>query len=288
MKHPSISEWESKGNFLSSKDSIFYIDENPSEKTVLLVLHGYPTSSYDYHHILGHLAADHRVIIPDFLGFGLSSKPYDHQYLLSDQADLIEQLMTSIGVSSCHIIAHDYGTSVFTELLARQNDDVLSFKIEHATLSNGSMLIHLSQLRTIQKLLKHPITGPIVALLSSRGIFLKNMRNIWYDQSLFDEDEIVTHWNLLCHNGGKKNLPRITRYINQRYENYDRWIGALKATHIPIHLIWAENDPVAIIDMAPELKSLLSNSKLTTMPNCGHYPMIEQAEIWVSRVLSKL
>lgn len=62
--------------------------------------------------------------------------------------------MATIGGKKVHLLAHDYGTSVATEIIARNNNHELTIEIEKLTLCNGSMHIELSQLRTIQKLLK--------------------------------------------------------------------------------------------------------------------------------------
>jgi pimeloyl-ACP methyl ester carboxylesterase len=288
MPSTELLQWKKKGNFLNGEHKLFYLDLNPTSEKVILVFHGYPTSSYDYIDVVDRLSEEYRVIIPDFLGFGLSAKPAGHNYLLSDQADQMVLLLESLNIKAVNIIAHDYGTSVFTEILARSEEGTLPFAIRHTTLCNGSMLIHLSQLRPIQRLLKNPITGPLIALLSNEKTFHRNMKNIWGDPSLYDIDKMKIHWEMLKYNHGKKRLPKLTQYINQRYAKYDRWIGALKSTDLPIHLLWAEEDPVAIIKMAHQLTEMITKNQLTTMKGIGHYPMIEQPDQWTDHVLSQL
>ena len=61
----------------------------------LLVLHGFPTNSYDFATVLDALAARRRVILPDFVGFGLSAKP-DHRYGIRGAADTIEGVLTVV------------------------------------------------------------------------------------------------------------------------------------------------------------------------------------------------
>ena len=57
--------------------------------------------------------------MPDFLGFGASDKPADHDYSLLEQADLVEALWAQEGVDETALVAHDYAVSVAQELLAR-------------------------------------------------------------------------------------------------------------------------------------------------------------------------
>ena len=66
----------------------------------MTVLHGFPSSSHDWARAAPHLATDHALLLPDFLGFGASDKPADHHYSLTEQADLIEALWAHEGVVS--------------------------------------------------------------------------------------------------------------------------------------------------------------------------------------------
>ena len=91
----SVLDWEQKGEFINVFErSLFVIDSNTifeannSVQEVLVVLHGYPTSIYDYYKVLPDLAQKYRVIMHDHLGFGFSEKPLDYSYSLIEQADI--------------------------------------------------------------------------------------------------------------------------------------------------------------------------------------------------------
>ncbi len=64
-------------------------------------------------------AGDEASIAFDFLGFGLSEKPADHVYTLAWQADAAEELVRRAGSPPVFLVGHDMGTSVATELMAR-------------------------------------------------------------------------------------------------------------------------------------------------------------------------
>ena len=256
-----------------------------SGDSVICFLHGYPTSSYEYIEVMKLIPEEYSVIAHDHLGFGKSAKPVNHDYLLTEQADICLGLYESLGIKNAHLVAHDYGTSVATEIIARDNESNLDINLKSITLCNGSMLIDMAELRIIQRLLKSKCFGPIVARMSSARTFHRNMRNIWFDKTKYEQETMQIHWELLVGDGGKKVLPKITRYINQRYENYDRWIGALKESQRPFHILWAANDPVAVVEMAHKLDQIISESTLTIIEECGHYPMIEKCELWTEKVV---
>ena len=266
--------------------SIFYRlrDGESTSSSCIVFLHGYPTSSLDYVGVMSSFPKAYKLIAHDQLGFGDSSKPLDNPYFLSEQADIVLDLLQHEGIRKFHLVAHDYGTSVATEIISRYNNRELDMVIDSVTLCNGSMLIHMSQLRLIQKLLKHKWIGKWVAKLTSEATFQRNMRNIWFNKQLYVKEEMKEHWDLLIKNGGRKVLPSITRYIDQRYTYYDRWIGGLKKAKIPMHILWAENDPVAVVQMAYRLDEIIQDSKLTIIPECGHYPMLEKEAVWSQHV----
>ena len=98
---------------------VFFVDSGGTGP-VLLLLHGFPTCSFDFHRVFDQLAESFRVIAHDHLGFGFSSKPREYSYSLLEQSELAIELWRALGVERAHLVAHDYGTSVATELLARR------------------------------------------------------------------------------------------------------------------------------------------------------------------------
>jgi pimeloyl-ACP methyl ester carboxylesterase len=280
-----VLEWKQKGKFINIFGrEIFLIDEGHNQET-LVILHGYPTSSYDYQKVLSELSKKYRVIIHDHLGFGFSEKPLDYSYSLIEQADVALQVWKQLSLKKVTLLAHDYGTSVATEVLARHNNLQIDLQIDELILCNGSAHIELSKLRLIQKLLKSKLTGKFVASLTNFTIFKRNMRNVYFDKSKATNEELQEMWFQLEYNEERKVIHKISNYINERYYFWHRWIGALKETQIPTKIIWAKNDPIAIMEIAELLASEIPNNKLLTMDNTGHFLMIENPEEWLKLVL---
>ena len=289
----TANEWKSKGEFITVNDrklfvidtSSFFSTEDKVPTETMVVLHGYPTSSYDYYKVLPELSKHYRVIIHDHLGFGFSDKPLDYSYSLLDQADLALQLWQLLGVKKVHLLAHDYGTSVATEIIARNNNHELTIEIEKLTLCNGSMHIELSKLRTIQKLLKNKWLGKYVAKLTTYAIFSKNLRNVYFDKTKVSNNELKDMWMQLEYNEGRKVIHKLSQYINERYTYWNRWIGALKETNLQTNIVWAKNDPVAVPAIARLIATEISNNILFWIENTGHFPMLENPDEWLNCIL---
>ena len=217
-------------------------------------------------------------------GFGYSDKPLYEKYSLKTQASIAENLWIKLKIKELIVLAHDYGTSVATELLARQNEKKLNVKLKGLILCNGSIHIEMAKLRPIQKLLRSKILGPLVARFASQNTFNRNMKNIFYEGSKLTSDELQNMWYLLKQNKGRRVLPKLSQYIKERFTFWDRWIGALKKTELIICLVWATEDPIAVTAIAEQLDPEIQNSRLFLLKKTGHYPMLENPKQWCALV----
>ena len=208
----TANDWKNEGQFITVFNRKIFVINKGNATENLVILHGYPTSSFDYHKVLPQLSKKYSVIIHDHLGFGFSDKPLDYSYSLIEQADIALQLWKQLGLTKVTLLAHDYGTSVATEIIARHHKQQIDLEIDQLILCNGSIHIEFSKLRTIQKLLKSKVTGKWVAKLTNFVIFKKNMRNIYYDKTKVSDSELKEMWFQLEHNEGRKVIHYLTLY----------------------------------------------------------------------------
>jgi pimeloyl-ACP methyl ester carboxylesterase len=254
----------------------------------LLLLHGFPSSSRDFAQALDRLAARRRVIVHDHLGFGFSDKPARYSYSLIEQAEVAIAVWRALGVRRGHLIAHDYGTSVATELLARRARDLCPVGFSSLTLTNGSVHIELSHLTPSQRVLRSKRLGPLFARLASERVFKLQMRRILGDPASVSEAELHAMWEGILHGGGQARLPAIAGYMDERVRFHARWVGALEALDLPAHMLWGRRDPVAVPAIAELLARETPGAKLTWLDDLGHYPMLEAPARWADAALGFL
>ena len=278
-------EWKNKGkNMDVAGHRIFYV-ENKSEKSTIAFLHGYPSASYDYYKVLPLIENDYSYVIHDHLGFGLSSKPTNYSYSFIEQAEIAIQLWKQLGIKEIHLVSHDYGTTVANEIIVRKLQGFEPVKIRSVTFSNGSVHIELAHLKLVQKLLKHPFFGKYIVALMNKRTFVRTMRDIWFDKNLFDQSEMDVLWKMLMMNSGRNVLHKISQYNNERVKFWDRWITALTQLDIPTHILWAQQDPIAVIAIAEQLHKEIPGSVYTKIDKCGHYPMLEKPGEWSEKMM---
>ncbi|MFE5845451.1 alpha/beta fold hydrolase [Streptomyces niveus] len=105
---------------------LFYREAGPPDAPVLVLLHGFPTSSFMFRHLIPELAERYHVIAPDHLGFGLSDAPPvgDFDYSFDALADLTAQLLAGLGVTRYAIYVQDYGAPVGWRLALKDPDAI--------------------------------------------------------------------------------------------------------------------------------------------------------------------
>jgi pimeloyl-ACP methyl ester carboxylesterase len=182
------------------------------------------------------------------------------------------------------------GTSVATEILARHENQLMpawfSDGIQSFTFTNGSMVLELAQLRTIQKLLLSRY-GYFLRNATTFKIFSQQVRSAHGNNKL-SADEIAMLWEINALKDGHKKAYLTINYLNdrKRFEK-SRWLPALAQTSLPVHLCWGNDDAVAKIEMAYYLKKhICRDAKLTIMEGLGHFCQLGSPDKWVDYVSS--
>jgi pimeloyl-ACP methyl ester carboxylesterase len=266
--------WRQRGENEEFRGYAIHTFHQPGPGPLLLLLHGFPSSSYDWRLLLKQ-EGERKVLAFDFLGFGLSEKPPEHDYSLFWQADLTEELVRRHGGGRpVFVMAHDMGTSVATELMARDLEGKLAMRLDGILLFNGSMVLERASPTPAQQLLRSRI-GPLVAKLSSERIFRHQLGSVFSAAHPLTDREGADQWSLICHNGGRTLGHRLVSYMDQREEHAERWHGAIRDWPGELSLAWGLQDPVATTDVLAALRELRPSVPVTELPALAHYPQLE-------------
>jgi len=212
--------------------------------SAMVWLHGFPSSSLDWRGVIDRLEAGPRMVLMDFPGFGFSAKPRcGYSYSLVDQADRLLLMLAARGIDRVDLVAHDMGTSVVCELLARRELGLLPVAIESVVLLNGSVFIEQARLTPSQKLLRSPLAG-LYTRVAAEPLFRWQIRKLLGRP--VDDGELAAMWALMQHNDGVRALPATIAYVSERYRFYQRWTGPLARLDLPVRIVWGRRDPVAV------------------------------------------
>ena len=133
-----------------------YLDEGPRSDAAVLMLHGNPTWSYYYRHLVRALAPTMRCIAPDHVGMGVSEKPQNYDYTLATRIADVEALMASLGLKRLDLVVHDWGGAIGLGFAARHPEMIRRIVVLNtAAFASNRIPARIA-------LCKAPLTGPLL------------------------------------------------------------------------------------------------------------------------------
>lgn len=275
---PSLRAWLERGRHHNvCGRRVFVIDSQvPSTLAPLLLLHGYPTSSFDYHLVFSELSRNRRVVLLDLPGFGFSDKPERYSYSLFEQTDVVESLLVRLGLERPHVVAHDMGACIALELLSRRQRRLMKGELSSLTIMSSGVYGDLAKVTISQKVLLSRF-GAAFAGLRVGQVFDMQIKSV-FARSVPDS-MVSAMWELIVYHDGHKRLPQIAGYLHERARFEDRWITSLRtAEDVPVKLLWGTHDPTSVIAVAERLEAEVPTAELTRLTRVGHYPHVEAPE----------
>jgi len=287
-----VAAWEAAGRYRQLAGHRVFVADLPAtsaeREPPLLVVHGFPTSSFDFHLVVDRLRADRRVVLVDLPGYGLSAKP-DLPYRVDLLADVVAAAAEASGLNELSLLTHDLGDTVGGELLARQQEGRWPVRVVRRVVTNGSIYIDLARLTDGQQLLlslpdeRLPDGAPV-----SEEAVAAAVAGTFADGSRVDQTELAAMAELAAHHDGLHLLPRLIRYIEERRRNERRFTGAVETHPSPLAVVWGDQDPVAVAAMASHLQAARPDATLTWLDGVGHYPMLEDPDRFADAVIDGL
>ncbi len=264
--------WRTRGQpFIFRGQSIRYWTAGQGEP--LLLLHGFPTASWDWHYLWAPLAQRFQLVACDMLGFGDSAKPLDDSYSLLNQADLQQALLQHLGIDQpVHLLAHDYGGNVAQELLARHHEGLA--EVASCVFLNTGLLPECHPLQLAHKLLLSPL-GWLVGRAFGREDLVRNLSQLNRLDSHLNESALDDYWSLILSNRGTRILHKLMGFVRERRVHRPRWLEALQRGGVPVRLINGAQDPLCSAHVLERYRQLLPEAEIILLPDIGHFPHTE-------------
>lgn len=256
---------------------IHYLEAEPREESgpapsdVVLLLHGWPTSSHLWRNVMPGLARTHRVIAPDLPGFGLSSKPLDASYGFNFQARTLEAFLDKIGVEKVNLVVHDLGGPVGV-YWATQHPE----RIERLALLNTLVYPEFS---TAVKLFGLAIRMPLLNLwlAGPSGIAFAMRFGVERKEQL-TEDVLRPYQAPFEARDARKALLLTGARLGMR--GFRQISEKLPEFKVPVRLIYGENDRILpdVAQTMERVKRDLPQAEIASLPNCGHFLQEDEPE----------
>jgi pimeloyl-ACP methyl ester carboxylesterase len=300
---PRADDWRSHGGYFSwrpaaedaSSVEIFHVEMGDPGAPVLLLIHGWPTSSIDWFEVVGQLSDRFRVCALDFPGYGFSDKPLGWGYSLRRDEELIEFYLSQvIGAEAGVIVAHDRGDSVALLHAARCVEGRSATRLEHVVLSNGNIFLPLSNLTQAQRhVLDAQSWSQIAATLTPAVLAERMGAALFTPPRRAGDPEVEAMTDIFAYHDGMKILHEGIQYLVERSEEEQTWLTKLATAPFPVTVIWGVYDTVS----PPRVASYVWNqylmlkpggNRLYFIPDANHYLQVDRPDAFVAVLLHAL
>jgi len=243
--------------FGTSGGAIAYHDEGSGPAVVLL--HGFPLSSYVWRGLIPALAARHRVLAPDLLGLGASDKPAGAPLDIRAQAGYVTELLAHLAIDRVALIGHSTGGGI-AQLLVDGRDDVEALVLIDSIAFDRWPTEGIGEIQVVQA---DRETHDAAELVVRSALRLGTVEDQLTDK---DVEAYVAPWSPPSPVEGLFRFARALDGLG--LEQLER---SMTAWGLPTLILWGEDDPFHPVDIAERLNAAIPSSALGLVPGCGHF-----------------
>lgn len=250
--------------FPVDEGTIHYVDEGAGPPVVML--HGNPTWSFMYRHLIGHLAPRYRCIAVDYLGFGLSSKPPDWSYRPEAHAEHVHALLDALDLEEVTLVVHDWGGPIGLSYALRHPR-----RVKQLVILNTWMwpLGEDWRARAFSLMMGGPAGRVLCERFNAFARFVIPL--VFGDRSRLSPE---THRHYLAPLGrpAQRKGPWVfsRALIDSTAWLRALWAGRRALADKPALLVWGMKDP-AFGRVLPRWQRLLPHARVQRLPDVGHY-----------------
>lgn len=259
---------------------IFYREAGQSNKPKLLLLHGFPASSFMFRNLIEHLQNDFHLIAPDYPGFGHSDAPdrATFAYTFDNLADIIDKFVAMLGLTKFGLYMQDFGGPVGFRLAGRHPDKVSFLIVQNANAYEEGLpdsfwalaktLWKDPSLDNFEKIREAAMSDEALAWNYTHGV---------QDQSKISPDSWLLQRALLARPGNKDAMADLLYDYRSNLPLYPKWQDYFRRHQPPLLVVWGKNDiifpPVGAHPYRNDLKNVDFNILET-----GHFALEDHAE----------
>jgi pimeloyl-ACP methyl ester carboxylesterase len=241
----------------------------------ITLIHGFPSSSWEWEGLEQALSSRFTVVTFDLLGYGASDKPAGHRFSCHEHADIVEAVWRHLSIKSTALVGHDVGGTIVQELLDRSNRGRLPVCLQSASILNSALFADHYQPLLITRLLARPRLGQVIGRLMTERSFSASLRRTFAPEHQPSDSFVAQVWANLNLHAPSGHLPRLLHYIGDKRRNRERWEAATEATTVPLQVIWGLADTALSPEIARDIERHLPAASITLLEGTGHFPHLE-------------
>lgn len=256
----------------------------------LVLLHGWPGFWWEWHKVIGELAQDYDVIVPDLRGYGDSEKPQLSDvslYTLEHAIDDIDALLSALDIDSAYLVGHDWAALMMHKFVRKYRGRVIrAMTFDPMTPDFGPFYLGFPHMAESWYSQFHQLDMSIELVTSSReacAIYFRHFLDHWaYAPPLLSDEEMEIYVDNFMKEGnvhGGFNWYRANLSVtSDPFTQLDKTIS-----DVPITFLHGMGDPVVPSTVSVDIPKYYTNYTMDYIPDCGHYAMVEKPDIVIDQ-----
>jgi pimeloyl-ACP methyl ester carboxylesterase len=266
---------------------VFYRQAGPADAPVVVLLHGFPSSSRMFAGLIPLLAVGHRVIAPDYPGFGHSDAPTPdrYAYTFDHLARTIDGLLDQLGVTRCVYLMQDYGGPVGFRLMSASPGRVRGLIVQNA---NAYVQGLGAKWTGIASYWRDPGSHAeqVDAFLSLEGARQRHIAGS-PEPDRYDPDSWTDEFAKLSRPGQREIQATLLLDYQSNVAAYPRWQAWLRAHQPPTLVLWGRYDPSFVTAGAQAYRQDLPDARIHLL-DAGHFAFDERLDEAAALILDFL
>ncbi|UFU07348.1 alpha/beta fold hydrolase [Ruania halotolerans] len=252
--------------------TLFYREAGDPDAPTLVLLHGYPTSSFMFRHLIPLLADDFHLIAPDHLGFGLSDAPdvSEFDYTFDALADLTQSLLSELGVQRYAIYVQDYGAPIGWRLAIREPEAVTAIISQSGNAYEAGFVDGFwVPVRAYWQEQSETTEAAMRVALGIDAIRWQYLTGV-EDPTVVDPQTWIHDHALVSRPGNDRIQLALFRDYASNVAFYPKLHEYFRASQVPLLAVWGDGDEIFGPDGAHAFRTDLPHAEIHLVPG-GHF-----------------
>ncbi|MEU4292503.1 alpha/beta fold hydrolase [Kribbella sp. NPDC026596] len=225
---------------------LFYREAGSRDAPAVVLLHGFPSSSFMFRNLIPVLGEHYRVIAPDHLGFGLSDAPpaAEFDYTFDALADLTSGLLRELGVEHYTLYVQDYGAPIGWRLALRAPDAITGIITQNGNGYDAGFVEGFW--RTVWNYQREQTADTEAAIRQALTLEVTRWQYLTgvADETLVSPDTWHHDYNLLARPGNDEIQLALFRDYSTNAPMYPRLHEYLRSSGVPVLAVWGRGDEI--------------------------------------------
>ena len=266
---------------------VFYREAGPVDAPVILLLHGFPSSSHQYRNLIPLLSQKYRVVAPDLPGFGFTEVPESrkYSYTFANLATTVEAFLDVLNIKKFSVYIFDYGAPTALRIALHRPDAVQAIISQNGNAYNEGLGQFWDPVRDLWK--DNSTKNREIV----RGAVLTLEATLWQyefgSKSDFAPEAPYLDWALLSRPGNQDIQLDLFYDYQTNVTLYPQFQEYFKTSKVPIMAAWGKNDQIFVYPGAEAFKKDLPDTELHLL-DAGHFAIETNGNEIASLILAFL